>query len=135
MNIYRGNTLVALAENTRLCLQPVTPLHIAILRQIESPVMIAARILAQGSERSIEEIAKLKELNFSDETRETVFVLTTPFAKLKRLQRMDRTTFRAAALAAVPEPKNEADLAAIQQLIGVHVGIAIFSIAKKSCQN
>ena len=131
MQPYRDNTPAKAALN----LQPITPLHMAILRQIESPVLLAAQILMHGTKHSAEQIAKLKSDNCADETRETIFILSTPFQKLKRLQRMDRQTLRAAAFQAVPEAGSEQALAAVQQIIGCHVGSALFEIAKKYSAN
>jgi len=127
MRPYRGNTPAKAGLN----LQPVTLLHLAILSRIDSPALLPAQILAQGTAESVEQIAKLKTSDHAEETREAVFILTTPFETLRQLQDMNRETLRAAALQAVPAYSPEA-LAAAQQIISCYVGMGLVEIGREA---
>jgi hypothetical protein len=115
-------------------LQPLTPLHVAILRQVESPMLLAAQIVFEAAKQSTQQtaarLAKFDGMKLADETRETIFILSTPFAKLKALRKMDRATLRAAALAAIPDFKTDNERSAAQRSIGLHLDSGLRQLAK-----
>lgn len=133
MQPSRSNPPSGLAGNIALCLQPLTPLHMSILRKIESPVLLAFQMLMQGVKQPSPEIAaKLaacSDENQTVETREAVFVLTTPFGKLMRLKRLDRAAFRAAALTAIPDFSTPDERDCVKQSIGQHIDSGLRQLA------
>lgn len=109
----------------------LTPHHLRLLEKIDSPLLRTIRAMENGTESTDEAIASSRGQNFEIETREILFVLATPFQKLKHMERMTREEIRAAAIATIAPAQNQPELESVQRLIGFHVAVSLAKIPKR----